>query len=70
MNILVKCVNSNNDTASFKLIKSKDELNPSLDSFIYEDLDGDFNKDDLLVELIYPDHTEIYLEYYLNYSSR
>lgn len=70
MNILVKCMNSSNDKTSFKIIKNKDELNPSLDSFIYNCLDEDLNEDNLLVELIYPDHTELYLEYNLDYLSR
>lgn len=72
MSILVKCMNSNNDKAFFKLIKNEDELNLSLDSFIYSCLKQNygFNEENLLVELIYPHHTEIYLEYNLDYISR
>lgn len=72
MSILVKYRNSSNDKSFFTLIKNKDELNPSLNSFIYMNLNGDYDyrEDDLLVELIYPHHTELYLEYHLDYKSR
>lgn len=70
MNILVKCMNSNNEKLFFKLITDKDEQKPSLDSFIYTCMrkTNSFDEDHLLVELIYPNHTELYLEYNLNYS--
>ena len=70
MNILVKCMNSSNDKSFFKLITDKDADRASLDSFIYNCMrkSSSFDEDNLLVELIYPDHTEIYLEYNLNYS--
>jgi len=69
MSILVKYRNSSNDKAFFKLIKNKDELNPSLNPFIYKGLNENY-EDDLLVELIYPYHTERYLEYHIDYKSR
>ena len=70
MNILVKCMNSSNDKSFFKLITDKDADRASLDSFIYNCMrkSSNFDEDNLLVELIYPDHTELYLEYNLNYS--
>lgn len=70
MNILVKCMNSSNDKSFFKLITDKDAQKTSLDSFIYNCMrkSSNFDEDNLLVELIYPDHTELYLEYNLNYS--
>ena len=70
MNILVKCMNSSNDKTFFKLITDKDVGQPSLDSFIYNCMSksNSFDEDNVLVELIYPDHTELYLEYNLNFS--
>lgn len=70
MNILVKCMNSSNDKIFFKLITDKDAEKASLDSFIYNCMNktNDFDEDNILVELIYPDHTELYLEYNLDYS--
>lgn len=70
MNILVKCMNSSNDKSFFKLITDKDAQKTSLDSFIYNCMrkSSNFDEDNLLVELIYPNHTELYLEYNLNYS--
>ncbi len=70
MNILVKCMNSSNDKIFFKLITDKDAEKASLDSFIYNCMNKTnyFDVDNILVELIYPDHTELYLEYNLNYS--
>lgn len=70
MNILVKCMNSSNNKSFFKLITDLDAEKASLDSFIYNCMrqTSDFDEDNLLVELIYPDHTELYLEYNLNYS--
>lgn len=72
MSILVKYRNSSNDKSFFKLINNRDELNPSLNPFIYMHLNDnyDYSDDDLLVELIYPHHTEVYLEYHLDYKSR
>lgn len=70
MNILVKCMNSSNDKSFFKLITDKDAQKTSLDSFIYNCMrkSSNFDEDNLLVELIYPNHTELHLEYNLNYS--
>ena len=70
MNILVKCKNSSNNKTFFKLISDKENEKASLDSFIYNCMrqTSDFDEDNLLVELIYPEHTELYLEYNLNYS--
>lgn len=70
MNILVKCMNSSNDKTFFKLITDKDVGKPPLDSFIYNcrSKNNSIDEDNILVELIYPDHTELYLEYNLNFS--
>ncbi|CEA00835.1 hypothetical protein BN1048_01104 [Jeotgalicoccus saudimassiliensis] len=70
MNILVKCQNSSNNKTFFKLISDRDREKASVDNFIYTCMrkTGDFDEDNLLVELIYPEHTELYLEYTLDYS--
>lgn len=70
MNILVKCIDSTNEKTFFKLIKQRDAKNGSLDDFIYTCMrkTSDFDEENLLVELIYPEHTELYLEFNLNRS--
>ncbi len=70
MNILVKCQNSSNNKTFFKLISDNDAEKTSVDNFIYTCMrkTSDFDEDNLLVELIYPNHTELYLEYNLDYS--
>jgi len=70
MNILVKCQNSSNNKIFFKLISDKDAEKASVDNFRYTCMrkTSDFDEDNLLVELIYPNHTELYLEYNLDYS--
>lgn len=70
MNILVKCQNSSNNKIFFKLISDNDAEKTSVDNFIYTCMrtTSDFDEDNLLVELIYPNHTELYLEYNLDYS--
>lgn len=70
MNILVKCIDSTNEETFFKLITDEDTKNGSLDDFIYNCMrkTNHFDEDNLLVELIYPEHTELYLEFNLNYS--
>ena len=70
MNILVKCQNSSNNKIFFKLISDNDAEKTSVDNFIYNCMrkTSDFDEDNLLVELIYPNHTELYLEYNLDYS--
>lgn len=70
MNILVKCQNSSNNKTFLKLISDKDADKASMDKFIYNCMrqNSDFDEDNLLVELIYPDHKELYLEYNLHYS--
>ena len=70
MNILVKCQNSSNNKTFFKVISDNDAEKTSVDNFIYTCMrkTSDFDEDNLLVELIYPNHTELYLEYNLDYS--
>ena len=70
MNILVKCIDSTNEKTFFKLIKQRDAKNRSLDDFIYTGMrkTNNFDEENLLVELIYPEHTELYLEFNLNRS--
>lgn len=70
MNILVKCIDPTNEKTFFKLIKQRDAKNRSLDDFIYTCMrkTNDFDEENLLVELIYPEHTELYLEFNLNRS--
>lgn len=70
MNIVVKCMDSTNEKSFFKLISDKDSDKESLDNFIYRCMrrNDDFDEDNLLVELIYPEHTELYMEFNLHYS--
>lgn len=72
MNILVKCMNSNEDHNFFKIIHNIKEEQSSVNDFIYECVrkHPDFNENDVVVQLIYPHHSELYTEYRLDYVSR
>lgn len=72
MNILVKCMNSNEDHSFFKIIHNIKEEQSAVDDFIFECVrkHPDFTDKDVVVQLIYPHHSELYTEYHLDYVSR
>ncbi|CAD2076678.1 hypothetical protein JEODO184_01018 [Jeotgalicoccus meleagridis] len=72
MNILIKCMNSNENHKFFKIIHNIQEERSSVNDFVYECVTNhpDLDENDLIVQLIYPYHSELYTEYHLDYVSR